>query len=405
MKRLFPKEYRGKMIAAIGVCVVAIILYMISQHLDAIIGFVRALFRTLRPVLIGVGIAYILSPILRYTENGLAKLVCRKRPRPRLCRALGASICFILFLAVAVAFLWIVLPQVYRSVFSMARRLVNFVNVNSGQINELLHRVGVIDISGRDVTIAWEELMNRGMDYAAAVFKNALILTKGVYRVIFDLLVALAVSAYSLFEKERFAAQVKKMIYAVFAPDTCAALIYWMTRANRIFSGFISGKIYDSLIIGVLCYVAMCIFGMEYPELISCIVGITNVLPFFGPIVGGVTGTLILLIVNPVTAFWFAILVIALQSLDGYFLGPHILGETLGLSAFWILLSIMICGGLFGFTGMILGVPAFAIIYALAKTFVDSRLKMRGLPLDAREYRNAPASIMKEHENDRGNNP
>ena len=169
-----------------------------------------------------------------------------------------------------------------------------------------------------------------------------------------------------------------------------------MRRSNQIFSGFISGKIFDSIIMGVLCYIFMRLFKMEYPELVSCIFGITNIVPFFGPIMGGVIGTLLLLIVNPTTAIWFALLALILQQVDGNIIGPHILGTSIGLSAFWIMLAILVGGGIFGFAGMLLSAPVFAIIYALMRALVNFRIQKRGLPLDSGAYRNAPDSL-REH--------
>ena len=390
MKRILPEEYRAKVTAAIIVIAVGAVIFMVTQHFGAVLGFLQALLVTLRPVLIGVEIAYLLSPLLRRTEQLLAKLISKKKPRPKLCRALGVLICFTLFIAVLAAFMGIVLPQVYESIVSMVTLLLGFINDNSSKLNGFLQEIGIIAVDGDDLVIAWEGLINQAMGYMSAVFTNAVAITKDLYTILLNLLVALAVSVYSLFEKERFGAQVKKLLYSIFSEETCGDIVHWMSRSNRIFSGFISGKIYDSLIMGVLCYVCMRIFRMEYPELVSCIFGITNVVPFFGPIVGGVIGTLLLLIVNPTTAIWFAVLALVLQQIDGNIIGPHILGETIGLSAFWIMLAILVCGGLFGFAGMLLGAPVFAIIYAFTKTAAEHRLELRGLPKASSAYMKPP---------------
>ena len=390
MKRILPEEYRAKVTAAIIVIAVGAVIFMVTQHFGAVLGFLQALLVTLRPVLIGVAIAYLLSPLLRRTEQLLAKLISKKKPRPKLCRALGVLICFTLFIAVLAAFMGIVLPQVYESIVSMVTLLLGFINDNSSKLNGFLQEIGIIAVDGDDLVIAWEGLINQAMGYMSAVFTNAVAITKDLYTILLNLLVALAVSVYSLFEKERFGAQVKKLLYSIFSEETCGDIVHWMSRSNRIFSGFISGKIYDSLIMGVLCYVCMRIFRMEYPELVSCIFGITNVVPFFGPIVGGVIGTLLLLIVNPTTAIWFAVLALVLQQIDGNIIGPHILGETIGLSAFWIMLAILVCGGLFGFAGMLLGAPVFAIIYAFTKTAAEHRLELRGLPKASSAYMKPP---------------
>ena len=400
MKRLLPEEYRAKIIASIIVVAAGVGIFMVSQRLGAIAGFIKMLISALQPVLVGIAIAYLLSPLLARVETGLGKLLSKNRPRKKLCRTLGVLICFALFIAVLAAFLGIILPQVYYSIKSVITLLIGFLNTNGEKLSELLQKVGIIAIDGDDFVIAWEGLINQGVSYVSALFSNALAITQDLYSLILNLLVALAVSVYSLFEKERFGSQVKKVLYSVFSEDACASIVYWMSRSNRIFSGFISGKIYDSMLMGVLCYVCMRIFKMDYPELVSCIFGVTNVVPFFGPIVGGVIGTLLLLIVNPSTAIWFALLALVLQQLDGNVIGPHILGETIGLSAFWIMLAILVGGGIFGFMGMLLGAPVFAIIYALVKALVEYRLRQRGLPIESEAYLKTPISTNKEKKND-----
>ena len=400
MKRLLPEEYRAKIIASIIVVAAGVGIFMVSQRLGAIAGFIKMLISALQPVLVGIAIAYLLSPLLARVETGLGKLLSKNRPRKKLCRTLGVLICFALFVAVLATFLGIILPQVYYSIKSVITLLIGFLNTNGEKLSEFLQKVGIIAIDGGDFVIAWEGLINQGVSYVSALFSNALAITQDLYSLILNLLVALAVSVYSLFEKERFGSQVKKALYSVFSRDACASIVYWMNRSNRIFSGFISGKIYDSMLMGVLCYVCMRIFKMDYPELVSCIFGVTNVVPFFGPIVGGVIGTLLLLIVNPSTAIWFALLALVLQQLDGNVIGPHILGETIGLSAFWIMLAILVGGGIFGFMGMLLGAPVFAIIYALVKALVEYRLRQRGLPIESEAYLKAPISADKENKND-----
>ena len=396
MKHLLPEEYRNKSIAAIIVIAAGILIYMVSQRLSIGLNLLKPLLTTLKPVFIGIGIAYLLSPLLRRTELFLQKKLCKKKQRTALCRALGVVVCYILFLAVVAALLGVVMPQVVRSLKAMVNLLLRFINANAGKMNDFLLRYGFISAAGDDFVIAWEGIINQAMGYVTALLSNALTITQWVYSFVLTLVVA--VSIYSLFEKEKFGGQVKKVMYSIFSPDTCASIIFWMRRSNRVFSGFISGKIYDSMIMGVLCYVCMRIFKMEFPELISCIFGITNIVPFFGPIVGGVIGTLLLLIVNPTTAIWFAVMALVLQQLDGNIIGPHILGETIGLSAFWIMLAILVGGGMFGFPGMLLGAPIFAIVYALVKAFVDFRLEKRGLPRESARYINAPTSLNLEEE-------
>lgn len=389
-KHWLPDEYRQKAIAAIIVIAAGVAIFMVAQRLGYIVSFLGDLLSAMQSVLIGIGIAYLLSPVLRRIETLLNEKVFRKKPHPRISRAVGVIVSEILLLVGATLFLLIVTPQLYQSINSVIRLAVRFINSHSDAVNEVLEKFGVVTVDGDDLIVAWEQVLNQAKNYIDPIFSNALSLTSGAFSLVMNLLVAVAVSVYALFEKEKFGAQVKKVIFAFFPRETCVALVYWMRRSNRIFAGFISGKIYDSIIMGLLCYVCMRLFGMEYPALISCVFGVTNVVPFFGPIVGGVIGTVLLLIVNPRTAIWFAVLALVLQQLDGNVIGPHILGETIGLSAFWIMLAIVISGGLFGFTGMLLGAPVFAILYAIFRAVIHFRLSRKGLPLDDLSYYGVP---------------
>lgn len=161
------------------------------------------------------------------------------------------------------------------------------------------------------------------------------------------------------------------MIVAFFSEHTAKEILDGASFTNKTFGGFINGKIIDSLIIGLLCFVCMTIFGWEYTLLISCIVGITNIIPFFGPFIGAIPSALLLLMVDPEQCMWFLVFILALQQFDGNILGPKILGDSTGLASFWVLFAVLVGGGLFGFIGMVIGIPVFAIIYAYATRSIN----------------------------------
>ena len=178
----------------------------------------------------------------------------------------------------------------------------------------------------------------------------------------------------------------KKLVVAICKDKTADHIFDLGRRIHKVFSGFIIGKILDSLIIGILCYIGMLILKLPYPALVATVVGVTNVIPFFGPFIGAIPCTFLILLVNPLQALYFGVFVLALQQLDGNVIGPRILGDTIGISGFWVLVSITVAGGLFGFAGMLLGVPVFAVIYMLVDDFVVSRLKKKGRPVDTPDY-------------------
>ena len=198
--------------------------------------------------------------------------------------------------------------------------------------------------------------------------------------VVFDIVIAIVLSVYIMYSKETLIAQLKKAIYAVFKKETSSNLVRFARESHRIFSGFINGKLIDSLIIGILCFIGMSLIDFEFTMLISFIVGCTNVIPFFGPFLGAIPSVLILLMVDPWQAFWFAIFVFVLQQLDGNVIGPKILGDSTGLPALWVMFAILVGGGIFGIIGMFIGVPAFAVIYKFTKEYLENKLKEKNLP-------------------------
>lgn len=394
MKPWVTEETRARTRSNIAVVFVAILLTASVYYFGTIWGVIRDVFQTVMPFLIGFGIAFLLLPIVNKMEKLFNRVLFRRKPHPRLNRGLSTAVAVIVLLALVAGFMAILVPQLITSVKSIMQFARAFISMNSDRINEFLLKYQFLSIEGEKLVIAWENIISELMNNVSLLMNNlkaiAFGISSGIYTVVFHFLVGLIAAFYLLMDKETFCAQVKKLCYALFKPSTCETLIYWTRRAHKIFAGFITGKILDSLIIGVICYVCMLIFRIEYPLLISVIVGITNIIPFFGPFIGAVPSILILLLVNPLSALWFAVFVIILQQLDGNVIGPFILGDYVGVSAFWIMMSIVIGGGLFGFAGMLLGVPVFALLYAIARTVAESRLKARGLPVESAAYAEAP---------------
>nr|MCR5420264.1 AI-2E family transporter [Lachnospiraceae bacterium] len=211
----------------------------------------------------------------------------------------------------------------------------------------------------------------------------------GVVVFIFKLIIGIILSVYLLYNKELYAAQAKKITYSLFDEERANNLINNTRFANKTFGGFISGKIVDSFIIGLLCFIGTTILQMPYALLISVIVGVTNIIPFFGPYLGAIPSGFIILMINPVKCLWFLIFILVLQQIDGNIIGPKILGDSTGLSSFWVIFSITLFGGFFSVLGMFFGVPVFAIIYAAIKTFIDTRLERKNLPSDTAFYVNS----------------
>lgn len=393
MKQIIPSEQKSRTLSNIIVVAAGMAMLAVLIYFKPIWIAISNVFSVITPFLVGFALAFLQVPIVKRVEWLFSKTLFRKKERPRLSRALATAISLIVLLACVTAFMSILLPQLIDSVKQLVTYISAFVSDNAEHLNDLLVRWDFIAFEGEELVIGWEKIVSQASNYVSVVMDNVLAIGSTIYTTIFQLFVGLITAFYLLMDKERFCAQTKKILYALMRPEKCETLIYWTRRANRIFAGFISGKIIDSLIIGVLCYLLMLICRFEYAVLISVIVGVTNVIPFFGPFIGAIPSILILLIVNPYSALGFTILILVLQQLDGNVIGPLILGDYVGISPLWIMISIVIGGGLFGFVGMLVSVPVFALCYAIVRSSIENRLKARGLPISSSDYVSAPEQI------------
>lgn len=398
MKNIIPNEQRSKTISNIIVVAAGIGMATLVIYFTRILAVLNTFFSIISPFLVGAAVAFLMVPLLRRVEIIFNFLFFRKKRHPKLNRVLSVIVCYVLLIAFLTAFVGIVFPMLIDSVKSIINFIGNFISANYDKINELLLRYDILSIEGEELVIAWGEISTTLMNYTGVIVDNIVALSKNIYSVFLHTFVGLIVSVYVLVDKENFAAKCKKVCYAILPRKRCESLIFWSRRANHIFTGFIAGKILDSMIIGVLCYLGMLIFKIEYPLLISVIIGVTNILPFFGPFIGAIPSIIILLIVNPWSALWFAIFIIVLQQLDGNLIGPFILGDSVGISAFSIMVAILLGGGLFGFTGMLLAVPVFALIYAVFHTYLERLLTGKDLPINSIDYMGAPESLHKNSE-------
>ena len=383
------------LVVAFGISFAALILYF-----DKVWAFVTQLADLSLPFFIGFAIAFLLSPVQRRVEQFCAFFLFKKKARPKIQRLIS-TMCAVLFLvALVYLFLIIMLPQVISSIESIIGYASTFLRENRKLLNELLIRFDFLSVNGEELVVAWENIFSKLSGNIALVIDNIYVISKGIVGSVFDLLVAVITSFYILMDKDHLAAQIKKIGYSLMKKNTIEELIYWTRQANRIFAGFISGKILDSAIIGVLCYIGMLIFRMEYPLLISLVIGVTNVIPFFGPFIGWIPCALILLLVNPMSALWFSLFILFLQQLDGNVIGPHILGDSVGVSALSIMIAIVIGGGLFGFAGMLLSVPVYALGYAFFRAIIYKKLIDKDLPTDTGEYVSAPEKLRRNSESE-----
>ena len=370
----------GSHVQLLIVLIVAILFYVGLNHFSVVTVRINQFMGVLSPFIVGFAIAYLLNTPMCFFERKLF-------PNHRFKRALSILLVYVLAFAVVAILLGLIVPQVVQSVKDLAGNMQTYLTSLDQLVQDLTEQFDLDADAINDMFGNFQNMISNMTAKAAEALPQLLDVGFAIGSGVIAGITALISSIYMLAGKDRLVPQLKKLLYATVSKRRSDWLLGVCGQANRVFVGFIHGKIIDSAIIGVLCFILMSLFKMPYPMLVSVTVGVTNVIPFFGPIIGAIPCLFILVIVDPWAALRFFALVIGLQQFDGNILGPKILGDSTGLSAIWVLISIVTCGGLFGFPGMILGVPTFAVLYALVREWVNKRLKAKkidgnGKPLE-----------------------
>lgn len=398
MRFKWSKKYFYQGLTAFLVIAASILLLLLLINSDKVLGFMGMILSTLSPIILGFAIAYLLNPVLVFFENKCFKKMLRKylekHENSRLPRVLGITVSIILALLLIIGLLSIILPQLIASIRGLIGSLPGYLNSAKLWTDQFLAENEWL---GPFVGNSFDSLISSAQSYlesATPIINEAIgnvtgfVIDSaiGVVNALTNFILGLVVSIYVMFSKELFAAQTKKVLYAIFPRSYTNRFLRISRSSHKVFGGFISGKLLDSFIIGVITFIVLAVVQIPYAVLVSVIVGITNIIPFFGPIIGSIPCALIILFEDPWKAVLFVIIVIIIQQIDGNLLCPKILGDSTGLSAFWVIFSILLGGGLFGFMGMLLGVPVFAVIYSLIKAFIEERLKKKHYPSETKAY-------------------
>ena len=374
-KKPHIKPYLYGMLAGFGAIALSIIFFFLIYRFDGFGSAISTLTGILMPFIYGAVIAYLLKPVCNSIESFLRRFIPEKMNG--LINALSVALTILFGLLLVYALVMMIVPQLITSVTTLyytaqanITRFMNWANhlefiENNEQIMELLNSAYAALNTNLDTWIK-----NTLLPSMQNIVSGAAIGVLNVVTVAKNLIIGIIVAVYMLASRKRFVQQGKLVLHSIVRPRWAQLITEEVKYADRMFGGFINGKIMDSAIIGVLCYIGCLIFKFPSALLVSVIIGVTNVIPFFGPFIGAIPATLLILIQNPIKALWFVLFVLVLQQLDGNIIGPKILGNTTGLSSFWVLFAILLFGGLWGFAGMIVGVPLFAVIYDVIKKLV-----------------------------------
>lgn len=397
MKFKIDKKYFYWGITAFLVIVASILFYYILFHRSSLSSGIDTIIGISMPIIDGFVLAYLMTPVLNQIERRIieplykkAKLPVNAKSQKRI-RGLSILVTVILILIVLFEFFGLVIPEVIRSIQSIIFQLPIYINNLNHWALGLMKNNPDLEQTVNDLLAQYSPKL---LDYFNSnllpningLVKTLSLSVIGIFKALWNFIIGFIISIYVLGSKEKFAGQAKKIAYALFDRKTGNEIISNFRFIHETFIGFIGGKIVDSIIIGIICFICTNIIGTPYAILVSVIVGVTNVIPFFGPWIGGVPSALLVLMVDPMQALYFIILILVIQQFDGNILGPKILGDSTGLSGFWVIFSITIFGGLFGVPGMVVGVPIFAVLYAGVKSVINRMLRKKELPTDLQPY-------------------
>lgn len=381
MKRYLKIGITGAAILASGILCAFVLFKM-----PVIISVLKGITEILKPFLYGVVFAYLLAPLCNKIEEKLFQIFPKAKTKAR------RFICFIaivISLCVAIAVIWLIImmiiPQVWDSVMKIIQMVPQKLIVVNNWIEHMLENQPELQAYFEEFSSQAESnidsLLNLDtIQKVQSIINSLSVQLFGVLGVVKNIFLGLLISAYLLGSRKLFGAQAGLILHGVFSDKWAKIIEEEIRYTDKMFNGFLVGKIIDSAIIGLLCFAGTSIMGFEAPAFISVIIGITNIIPFFGPFIGAIPCGLLLLLENPMHCLYFIIFIFVLQQLDGNVIGPKILGNTTGVSSFWVLFAILLFGGMWGVVGMVIGVPLFAVIYDIIR-----KLVYRGLRKHKRE--------------------
>ena len=413
MKQRPYKSYISAGITGFCVLTLAIAFYFLLAHFSAVIAFFDILAHVLRPIFIGIIMAFLLLPIHRWAFRGLVTLLPGRSMERKNIVALLNTLSILISFCVAGILVYLLLamllPQLYTSIVGIVQAFPGYVEALQNWLQDFLDNnpeiLEVVMPIYNSAALSLEQWLNseilpnlESVTSTLAWLKESIIpnltgVVSSVSAILIsftllmkDLLIALIAAFYLLARKDVFSAQAKKILYSALPTGIADQLVLEARNAYRILNGFVTGKLLDSLIIGIIALVCCNLFDFPYPALLATVIGVTNVIPFFGPFIGAIPCAILIFLISPLKCIYFVIFILVLQQFDGNILGPKILGDSTGLASFWVLFSIILFGGLFGFAGMVLGVPVFAMFYSVANRLVRKGLQKRGLPVETCNY-------------------
>lgn len=365
----------------------SILLFFIFLKFNIIWGVFVKIFASLQPIFIGLLFAYLLTPFVKLIERKftnrfvdfLSKKIEKIKNKKKLSRIFAIFFTYLLAFLSIVLFIKFVVPSLLDSINMMLTNIPMYINNIYDYLKEIVKNneelVSLVDKLNKDIVNSFANVVVPSMDM---IISNITVGISSVLKWTINILIGLIVSIYLIYDKDTFISGTKKVLRAILPDNIYSTFMTTISYTDKVFGGFMIAKVIDSLIIAVLTFVIISIFKIPYALIISVVVGITNIIPYFGPFIGAIPCAAFLLLIDPTKSLTFCILIFLIQQFDGNILGPKLIGNRTGVKSFWVLFSILLFGSLFGFVGMIFGVPIFAVIYSMFTNLVNKRLDKKG---------------------------
>lgn len=378
---------RNKIFTYLAITLTSISFYFAMQNFDMIADYIGKVLGILKPFLVGIAIAYLLWRPLKFIESLLEKFIFRGKVSKGNRRIVGVVVLYLIAAVVIVSLFSFVLPQIIESLTALTNNLPGYFESIKQSLDTILRNSGMDGDIYQFVSDLIGDLSQMMMQITAKVLPMLIDLSVGVTSTILNTFLAIVVSIYCLVDKETFFAKNRKCMHALLPQQLIGQITRIVTIFDDTFGRYFVGQLTDAVIVGSICFVMMLTFKFPFALLISVIVMCTNVIPYVGPFIGAVPGTFIILMTGGLgPACGFVLMIFVLQQIDGNILVPKIIGDSIGISGFWVLFAVMVGGGLFGFIGVLLGVPSLSVIFKLIKAYSEKKLRQKELPVDTKSY-------------------
>ena len=397
MKFRWDKKYLQWGLTAFCVIAASMLFYFGIFHMDSLKRGLNTIYTILTPIIYAAAISYILWPLIRFMEKKIIYPFCNffrwapSKKVKKVIRMFGVFSSLFFFFLIIYGLLSMLIPEIITSITNIIDSFPRYINNIQNWLSQLLKNYPELEesftvifsnVSAKAETWLTDDLLPQ----INSLVKNFSTSFIGILVFLKNFIIGAMISIYLLYGKENYVAHGKQLLYCLFKTETTNNIIRDLQFVDKTFGGFIVGKIMDSIIIGILCYLGTTLLNLPYALLVSVIVGVTNVIPFFGPYIGAIPSAFLILLVNPIQCIYFVIFILILQQFDGNFLGPKILGGSTGLSSFMVIVAILVGGGLFGIFGMFVGVPVFAVLCTVIRNLITRTLEKKHLPVNINSY-------------------